>query len=279
MTAAVSLAALLVALFFGLRWYEQQAMYYPTHDVVRTPADAGLPFEDVTIATDDGETLHGWWIPSGRAGTPVLLFFHGNGGNVSHRTEKLAVLHNLGADTFIIDYRGYGNSSGTPSEPGMYRDAHAAYQYLVTTRGIPAERILVYGESLGSAVAVHLATEAKTGGVVVESGFTSVPDIAQKRFPVLPVRWVLKHQFDTLDKVRRINAPLLLLHSREDELFDMSHPERLLAAAQPPKRMVELRGGHNDAFLVSVDVYRKALAAFLAEVTPVPAVATAKETS
>lgn len=271
MTAVISLAALLAALFFGLRWYEQQAMYYPTPDFIGTPADAGLAFEDVTIATEDGEILHGWWIPSGRADGSVVLFFHGNGGNVSHRVEKLAVLRDLGADTLILDYRGYGRSSGAPSEAGMYRDARAAYQWLITTRRIHPDRIVVYGESLGSAVAVHLAAEARTAGVIVESGFTSVPDIAQKRFPILPVRWVLKHRFDTLDNVARINAPLLVLHSREDELFDMSHPERLLAAAQPPKRLVELSGGHNDAFLVSDDLYRKSLAAFLAEIAPTTA--------
>ncbi|MBL8540508.1 MAG: alpha/beta hydrolase [Betaproteobacteria bacterium] len=279
MTAAFSVAALLVALFFGLRWYEQQAMYHPTHELVRTPADAALPFEDVAIATSDGETLHGWWVPSDRGDAPVVLFFHGNGGNVSHRLEKLAVLHELGATTLIIDYRGYGRSSGAPSEAGMYRDAHAAYKWLLTTRGVPADRIVAHGESLGAAVAVHLAAEAKTAGVVVESGFTSVPDIARQRFPVLPVRWVLKHDFDTLGKVHRIVSPLLILHSREDELFDMSHPERLLAAAQSRKHLVELRGGHNDAFLVSRDQYRGALATFLAGVAPTTAAAGNKEPS
>jgi hypothetical protein len=276
-TAALSAAAVLLALFLGLRWYEQQAMYYPTRDIFRTPAEAGLPFEDVAIATADGETLHGWWLPSGRPEAPVVLFFHGNGGNVSHRLEKLAVFHELGTDTLIIDYRGYGRSSGTPGEHGMYRDARAAYQWLLATRHVPPDRILLYGESLGSAVAVHLAAEVQTGGVIVESGFTSVPDIAQKRLPILPVRWILKHKFETLDKVPRINAPLLILHSREDELFEMSHPERLLAAAQPPKRLVELRGGHNDAFLVSADTYHEALASFLAEVGPAPAPARIKE--
>jgi fermentation-respiration switch protein FrsA (DUF1100 family) len=279
MTAALSFVALLLALFLGLRWYEQQSMYYPTRDIVRTPADAGLPFQDVSLATVDGETLHGWWVPSGRPDAKVVLFFHGNGGNVSHRLEKLAAFRSLGVDTLIIDYRGYGRSSGTPSEQGMYHDARAAYQWLVTNRGVPSDRIVVYGESLGSAVAVHLASETQTGGVVLESGFTSVPDLARERFPVLPVQWALKHRFDTLDKVARINAPLLILHSREDELFEMSHAERLLAAARAPKRLVELRGGHNDAFLVSADAYQDALAKFLAEVGTVQAPTRTRETS
>jgi fermentation-respiration switch protein FrsA (DUF1100 family) len=278
LTAALSLAALLLALFLGLRWYEQQSMYYPTRDIVRTPSDAGLPFESVVLETPDGETLHGWWVPSGGPDAPVVLFFHGNGGNVSHRLEKLAVFRDIGADTLIIDYRGYGRSSGTPSEQGIYRDARAAYQWLTTTRRVDPDRIVVYGESLGSAVAVHLAAEAPMGGVVVESGFTSVTDIAQKRLPFLPVQWILKHKFDSLEKVPRINAPLLILHSRQDELFEMSHPERLLAAAESPKRLVEMQGGHNDAYLVSADTYRDALARFLADIRSVPTPAQAKET-
>jgi len=270
LTTALSLIAVLAAAFFGLRWYEQKAVYYPTRDIVRTPQDAGLRFEEVRIETADGEAIHGWWVPSGKSDAPVLLFFHGNGGNVSHRLEKLALFHYIGADTLIIDYRGYGKSTGEPGEEGINRDARAAYRWLTDNRSVDPKRIIVYGESLGAAVAVHLASEVPTGGVIVESGFTSVPDIAQKMFPFLPTRWIVRHKYNSIDKVHAINAPLLILHSRDDELFEMSHPERLLAAAQPPKRLVELRGGHNDAFLVSADTYREALAAFLAEVRPAP---------
>ena len=270
LTTALSFVALFGALFLGLRWYEQKSVYYPTRDILQTPKDAGLSFEDVTLKTADGESIHGWWIPSERKDAPVLLFFHGNGGNVSHRLEKLAVFHDIGADTLIIDYRGYGRSSGTPSEHGIYRDALAAYGWLTETRHVDPKRIVVYGESLGSAAAVHLASEARMGGVIVESGFTSVTDIAQKMFPFLPVRWILKHKFNSIDKVHRIDAPLLILHSRQDEFFEMSHPERLLAAARPPKRLVELQGGHNDAFLVSADAYREAIAEFLNEIRSAP---------
>ena len=270
LTSALSFAALFAALFLGLRWYEQKSVYYPERDIHQTPRDAGLPFEEVKLSTADGETIHGWWVPSGKRDAPVLLFFHGNGGNVSHRLEKLAVFRGVGANTLIIDYRGYGRSSGTPSERGIYRDALAAYGWLTQAQGVDPKRIVVYGESLGSAVAVHLASEAPTGGVIVESGFTSVTDIAQKMFPFLPVRWILKHKFNSIDKVHRINAPLLILHSRQDELFEMSHPERLLGAAQSPKRLVEMEGGHNDAFLVSADTYRAAIAQFLVELHPAP---------
>jgi fermentation-respiration switch protein FrsA (DUF1100 family) len=270
LTTALSVLALFGALFLGLRWYEQKSLYYPTREILQTPRDVGLPFEDVELGTADGEKLHGWWVPSEGHDAPVVLFLHGNGGNVSHRLEKLAALRDIGADTLIIDYRGYGRSSGTPSESGLYADALAAYDWLTKSRRVDPKRIVVYGESLGTAAAVHLATEAKTAGVIVESGFTSLTEVAQGMFPFLPVRWILKHRFNSIDKVSRIDAPLLILHSRQDELFEMSHPERLLAAAQSPKRLVEMQGGHNDAFLVSADIYREAIARFLNEVTPVP---------
>jgi len=266
MATTLAVVALLLAAVWGLRWYEHEALYYPTKEIFRTPRDVGLAFEDVEIRTADGETIRGWWVPSGQADPVVILFLHGNGGNVSHRLEKLEVFRSIGADTLIIDYRGYGRSTGTPSEQGLYLDALAAYRWLTETRGVGWTRIVAYGESLGSAVAVHLASETCLGGVVIESGFTSVTDIAEKMFPFLPVRHLLKHQFDSIARIHKIDAPLLILHSRDDELFDMSHPERLLAAARSPKRLVEMEGGHNDAFLVSAATYRDALAAFLSAI-------------
>jgi fermentation-respiration switch protein FrsA (DUF1100 family) len=278
LTTGLIVLVLFGSVFLGLRWYEQGAVYYPTYDVLHSPTDIGLQFEEVRIDTADGETVHGWWVPSGRPDAPVLLFFHGNGGNVSHRLEKLAALHGIGADTLIIDYRGYGKSSGAPSERGLYQDANAAYGWLTRVRKVDPRRIVVYGESLGSAVAVHLASESPTGGVIIESGFTSVPDIARKMFPFLPVSWILKHQFNSIDKIDRIDAPLLILHSRQDELFEMSHPQRLLAAARPPKHLVEMQGGHNDAFLVSAEVYREAIAQFLNAIHSVPRTPNQQET-
>lgn len=259
----VAIGLALAAAFGFLRWYEGKAVYFPLREIQQTPRDAGLAFEDVELNTTDGETIHGWFVPAAKSDAPVFLFLHGNGGNVSHRLEKLAIFHSLGVATLIIDYRGYGRSTGSPSEPGIYTDAQTAYRYLTDTKGIDPKRIVLYGESLGSAVAVHLGSEVPAGGVVIESGFTSVPDIAQKMFPFLPARWIVKHRFDSIAKVDRINAPLLIMHSREDEMFEMSHPERLLAAARDPKRLVELRGGHNDAFRVSEADYRAALASFI----------------
>ncbi|HUJ70827.1 MAG TPA: alpha/beta fold hydrolase, partial [Verrucomicrobiae bacterium] len=200
----------------------------------------------------------------------TVLLFHGNAGNISHRLEKLRILHDLGVNTFIIDYRGYGRSEGTPNEQGTYRDAQAAYEYVVGRARppgapLPSPRfIIIYGESLGSAIAADLASKQPAGGLILEEAFTSVGDVGQKMFPFLPVRWLVRNKYDTLSKMPRIKVPLLILHSREDELVNIRHAQRLFAAANDPKQLVELHGAHNDAFLVSEPTYRAALQQFLA---------------
>jgi fermentation-respiration switch protein FrsA (DUF1100 family) len=164
----------------------------------------------------------------------------------------------------IIDYRGYGRSEGKPNEDGTYRDARAAYEYLTQTRNREPRTLVVYGESLGSAVAADLASKVEVGGLVLEEAFTSVADVGQRMFSFLPVRWLVRNKYDTLGKMPRIRAPLLILHSRDDEFFDMRHAQRLLAAANEPKQLVELHGSHNDAFLVSAPIYRASLHKFFA---------------
>ena len=291
------LVILYVALLVLVMWREPQMIYYPAREIELTPDKAGLQYEDVWLTTADGVRINGWFVPavaarpstdSGRqlrsdepdataypalhrsAATTTnqftILFLHGNAGNISHRQEKLAILHELGAAVFILDYRGYGRSDGTPNEQGTYADARAAYEYLTKQRGLDPKHIILYGESLGSAVAVQLATEMPVGGVILEEAFTSVGDVGQKMFPFLPVRWVVRNKYDSLSKIARINAPLLLLHSRNDEIFPYHHAERLLAASREPKRLVEMRGNHNDAFAVSAETYQQALRDFIASV-------------
>jgi fermentation-respiration switch protein FrsA (DUF1100 family) len=257
----------LVALALLLRWREPSMIYFPSRQIELTPERVGFQFEDVWLTTSDGVRIHGWYLPAPlQRGRLVVLFLHGNAGNISHRYEKFEAFRDLGVDVFIIDYRGYGRSEGRPDEQGTYRDALAAYEYLTgrppVGRALLPRQIVLYGESLGAAVAVDLATKVPVGGVVTEEAFTSTADVGQKMFPFLPVRWLVKNKYDTLSKIGRINAPLLIFHSRDDEYFSMRHAERLLAAAQPPKHLVELRGGHNDAFLVSNVTWRHALKQF-----------------
>ena len=232
-------------------------IYYPDRQPFATPAG----ITDLNLTASDGVAIHGWFIPA-PTGQVTVLLLHGNAGNISHRLEKIEILHEAGAAVCIIDYRGYGRSAGTPNEAGTYRDARAAYEYLTKTMKLAPRNIIVYGESLGSAVAVELATRVPVGGVIIEEAFTSMPDVGQKLFPILPVRWLVRNRYGTIHKMDRLTAPLLIFHSRQDEIFPFQHAERLLAAATVSKRLVELHGGHNDAFWESRIVYRQALAEF-----------------
>lgn len=261
-TLLVVALVVVAALTAWLLVNESRLVYFPIRELAATPRDAGMPFEDVRLTTDDGVALHGWFVPVPDTAALSVLFLHGNGGNISHRLDKLAVLHRLGAQVLIVDWRGYGRSDGRPSERGLERDARAAYDHLVGARGVDPRRLVVYGESLGSTHAAWLATEVPVGGVVLESAFTSARDVARGLYPWLPVAWVLRHRMDTLARMPKIDAPVLLLQSRDDEFFAFDHAERLAAAAGPRARLVELRGGHNDAFVVSARTYRDALAAF-----------------
>jgi hypothetical protein len=258
---AIGYAVLAVALFF----YQPNLLYFPdmpTREIEATPADIGLDFEPLTLVTRDDEELDAWFIPADHA-RGVLLFCHGNAGNISHRLESIRVFHELGLSVLIFDYRGYGQSSGKPTEKGSYRDADAAWRYLVTQRGIPAEHIILFGRSLGASVAADLATRQSAAAVILESGFTSVPDLAAKFYPWLPVRWLSRYQYDTRKKLADIHSPVLIVHSRDDEIISYANGERLFEAANEPKQFLQLRGGHNDGFFVSGKDYIQGLDSFL----------------
>ncbi len=237
-----------------LMWREPKLIYYPDRTPFITPAG----ITDLNLTASDSVPIHGWFIPAPAAKVTVL-FLHGNAGNLWNRRAKIAILLDAGAEVCAIDYRGYGRSGGTPSEAGTYRDARAAYDYLTKTLNRAPRNIVVYGESLGSAVAVELATHVPVGGVIIEEAFTSVAEVGQKLFPLLPVRWIVRNRYDTIHKMDRLSAPLLIFHSRHDEMFPLQYAERLLAAAPEPKQLVELHGGHNDAFWQSRAIYRQAL--------------------
>ncbi len=252
-------AVLLPLLYVMLRWFEHRQVYHPTHGFAVTGAALHRPWEDVTFAATDGVRLNGWFFP-GATNSPrsrfVILHCHGNGGNISHRLEAAAGLLDLGLGVLLFDYRGYGRSAGRPSEEGTYRDAQGAYAWL-RGRGFAPTNILVFGESLGGAVAADLARREPVGGLILQSTFTSIPDVGAELFPWLPVRWLAHTRYDTRAKLPLIRIPLLVLHSRTDTLIPFHHAEQNFAAANEPKLLVELAGDHND----SVETGRAELAA------------------
>ncbi|MEQ8798287.1 MAG: alpha/beta hydrolase [Salinisphaeraceae bacterium] len=232
----------------------------PGRDLRATPADIGLTYEDVHLETADGETLHGWFIPAPDA-KATLLHFHGNAGNIGDRVDLLALFHHIGLSVLIIDYRGYGQSTGQPSESGTYRDAEAAWSHLVESRETPPDRIILHGQSLGGAVAAWLATKVEPAGLILDSTFTSVPDIAGEVYPWLPVRQLARLNYNTLDRISDIDAPILVLHSREDDIIGFHHGQRLAKTAGA--RLVELRGGHNETLMRNEGIYREAIVDFI----------------
>lgn len=262
-----------LALAYGtlvvLAWFFQSGLLYlrhvPGRELGATPAAMGLDYEDVRIQAADGIRLHGWFVPAARP-RGVLLFFHGNAGNVSHRLESIGIFHDLNLTIFILDYRGYGQSEGAPSEAGTRRDARAAWKYLTDQRGIPADSIVVFGRSLGAAVAAELARERQPGALILESAFTSVPDVAQEAYWYLPARWLSRFEYATADYVRQVSAPVLAIHSRDDEIIPYHHGQAVYEAANEPKHFLTLRGGHNTGYILSGAEYRRGIDAFLSEI-------------
>lgn len=264
----VILVALLVYLVFVLLLFifQSHLLYFPGHTLVATPRDVGLPFTDVVFSAADGTKLAGWFVPAGNA-RGVIFFCHGNGGNMSYLLETILQYHRLGFDTFLFDYRGYGRSEGSPSEQGTYLDAEGAWTYLLKERGIPPSRIILVGRSLGGAVAAWLAQKVTPGALVIESAFTSVPDIAASAYRFFPARLLTRFRYCTREYFRHITCPILIVHSPDDEIIPFSHGRQLFEAAHEPKEFLQIRGGHNDAFALSEESYQRGLTAFLARHT------------
>ena len=232
-------------------------LYSPVRDVSYTPGELELDFEDVVFKSDDGLQLSGWHVPAQNSEFTVL-FCHGNGGNMMHRLDSINIFHDLGLNCFIFDYRGYGDSQGKPSEEGTYLDAGAAYKWLIEGKKTPPDNIIIFGRSLGGSIAAQLASRVKAGALIIESTFTSYADIGRKFYPYMPVRWFARFSYRTIDFIKNVHCPLMLIYSRNDEVVPFEFGTELYEAANEPKEFIEIFGSHNDAFLVSGEIYRKA---------------------
>lgn len=258
-----------LAVYVGLALYlyvfQSRQVYFPdlpSRELEATPAAIGLAYESLKLETADGETLAAWFVPAdGARGT--LLYLHGNGGNIGHRLDPIEVFHRLGLNILIFDYRGYGASTGRPNEAGTYEDALAAWRHLTETRRIPPNEIVLFGESLGGSIAAWLAARHPPAALIIYASFTSAVGMAQELFPYYPARLLVRYRYDTLGSLATVTCPLLILHSPEDEIIPYSHGQALFSAAQGPKRLLALSGGHNDALLVSRDAYARGVAEFL----------------
>jgi uncharacterized protein len=262
--AFLRFALYILAVYLMLRWFEHKQIYYPSRKMDAAPAQLGRPFEDVFIPVEHGEKVNAWYFPAQTNPAPVILVCHGNAGNISHRLDLGALLLEAGAGVLLLDYRGYGRSDGRPGEGNTYRDAQAAYHWLVG-KGIAPTNIIGYGESLGGGVVSELAVREKLGGLILQSTFTSMTDLGAELFPWLPVRLISTIKYNTRAKLPKLHVPVLILHSRKDDLIAFHHAEENFAAANEPKFLREISGGHNDALWASRPAMLSAIREFLRE--------------
>lgn len=261
---AMGYGGLLVIAFF----LQTRILFPATREIYRDPSALHLPFEEVSVPVM-GFTTHGWFVPLKNA-RGVALFSHGNAGNIADRLESIQLLRSMGFSVLAYDYGGYGRSTGKVGEERCCADAEAMWRYLTETRGIPPGQILIFGRSLGGAVSVDLASKVKPGAVILESTFLSTIDVARSAFPWLPARLVMRHRFMSKDKVARITAPTLYIHSPEDDIIPYSHGQRLYELATAPKQFLEIHGKHNDGFVISGPIYLKGWEDFLDPLLPRP---------
>jgi uncharacterized protein len=263
---ALAAACYLVILLI-LRLGESRMLYVPgsSRTLLDPPADLDLGVRKVSLTAADGVRLVAWTMAADADSSYWLLICHGNAGNISDvgRPYHYAGLRALGLSLLAFDYRGYGESEGIPTEDGLYQDADAAYRYLRDTLDVPPERIVLFGHSLGSAVAVELASRVPAAGLILDGALTSVVERAQELFPYAPVRWIAASRYPSIERIATLDLPKLFLHARADDVIPLAHGRRLFEAASPPKEFVELRGGHGDAFDVDSAAYYGAVGRFV----------------
>ena len=245
----IIVATLLFINFFFVPMYEPGLIYFPAREIEQTPSYIGIKYEDIYLRAADGKMVNGWFIGND-ASQKVILLFHGNGGNLSHRLPIIRLLHGLPASVFIIDYHGYGKSEGHPSEANLYLDARAAYDYLTGPRKYRPEQIIVMGSSLGGAVAAELAAGERVGGLVLLRTFTSASDMAKLINPLYrrPIVWI-RSRYDTMASLEKIRVPVLIVHSKQDEMIPYAMAVKLYEKAGGPKKLILLEEGrHNDLY-------------------------------
>ncbi len=241
---------------------QPKMIFFPEKGMFSTPEMIGLKYESVELQSGNDIKIHGWFIP-GEGNNGTLIFCHGNAGNISHRLDSIKLFNEMGLNVFIFDYQGYGKSEGKPTENGTYADAQAAWNYLINERKEEPENIIIFGRSLGGAIAAWLAKNTKPRALIVESSFTSVEAIGQRMYPFMPVKLISRMKYDTLENIKHVKCPVLVIHSQDDELISYDYGQQIFDAANEPKKFLGIRGTHNDGFLMSGQIYIEGIFRFL----------------
>jgi len=245
-------------------FYQDDYLYTPSTNLHSTPDQIGLSYENVTFNTSGGNRLYGWYVPANNSSL-YIIYCHGYSGNIADKLESIRLLHELGLNVMIFDYRGYGQSEGKPTEKGTYDDANAAWNYLVTEKNVSEEQILIYGRSLGGPIAAWLAKEQNPTGLILESTFTSYDDIAGNLIPIIPISLLSRFDYDTIGYLKKVQCPVMVIHSKDDERISFSHGQSLYKSANEPKMFLEISGTHADCYSTSEDTYINGIAHFLEE--------------
>jgi len=258
--------AVIVAIYTikAVRLYRRQGehVYNPSHILNGSPADQGLNYENIHFRSVDNILLHGWFTPCTNS-SKIILLLHGNTGNISDCISSLAIFAELGYNTFVFDYRGYGQSEGHPDELGTYHDAEAAWEWLLRERHYAPQDVIILGRSLGASISSWLASKHQAAAVVLESTFTSLPDIAAETHRLIPARLMTRFNYNTLNNVRKIHSPILIVHSRDDAVIPYHHGQRLFDSANEPRAFLDIDGDHAEGFLHSGQHYINGLQDFL----------------
>lgn len=256
---AVAVFYVIVCIYIYLA--QEKMIFYPTSDVALTPERVNLEYEEIFVKAGEVDSICAWFFPKdiNYLTHKTVLFANGNAGNMSYRLETILFLNKLDANVLMFDYRGYWKSSGKPSEQATYEDIESCYNWLIEVKGVKPENIILFGRSLGGAVAIDMATKVKCGGLIVESSFTSTGAMASHVFPFFPVGFLSKYKYDSINKIKSVNCPLLVTHSSEDEIIPFKMGQMLFDEAKEPKQFVQIRGGHNDREYLQDSSYREAL--------------------
>jgi len=238
------------------------ALYHPMRTIRHTPDHAGLEYEEVFLETQDGVTISAWWVPA-NSPRATVLFCHGNAGNISGRLDTLIIFNRLGFNTCIFDYRGYGKSKGSPSEEGTYLDAGAVYDYLRGKKDIPAEQIIIWGRSLGGAIAARTAAYNPAGSLIIESTFISLETLVHDHYSWVPGFVLSGYAYETAKYLEGISIPVLVVHSRDDEMIPFYHGRKLYGSIKAPKDFAEIKGSHNRGFIDSMEMYTASINDFI----------------
>lgn len=257
----VTIVIIYVVFLFLLYIFQNSFIFFPSRAVDVTPGNYSMQYEDHFFQTEDGLNLHGWWIEHPEASASVILS-HGNAGNISHRISLVQMMNGLKVNFFLYDYRGYGKSEGRPDEKGLYLDGMAAYQFVRETKGITPGEIILFGRSIGGAVAAENAVKTEIGGLVIESAFSDVRSLMRQLFPIVPT-FLAKYDFPVSEYLKEITVPVMIMHSHQDDIIPYNHGLKNYEAANSPKWFIELQGGHNDNFMVSETIYLAAWQQFL----------------